>query len=695
MNKLNRLTPLFWYMIILLVGLAPLVGANYVPRNFNFDAQYVQQLAQSDVIHNNDLLRWMARLTNLLGIAIPLLAVVLYRRRVKKLGSGVLALWIGALAFNLGPIVSSIFGTVRAFSVWLFIPPLIFSAVILLRPMPLEWFVGLYKRLILYVYIYGSILAVFLLPRFAVEFNYKQGLLFPVRIHGIASHANTLGPLIVMYLILESHWPSQRFSRVNRFVALGLLLLTQSKTSLVIGLVIVFVEMVYRLWIIGRYRKLIRYGTYLCGACGVSAIFLWFNVSLLSKILGDRLATQIHGLTGRTAVWTFTINTWKHNKLFGFGPNLWDPFMRARFEKFYHWAPPHAHNQLVQTLGESGLFGVAGLITYLFTIILAAKKITKATKFASISLLLLILIRGLTEVPFWDVLMQNEFVMHFAVFSFLVLGLQDTGLMKSSSSSKVLPNISNKVGSLMDEINVLGVGITPMSWTQALGRIVRVIDSRGSEYVCCCTVHTVMETQYNAVYRNSINSAYLKTTDGMPLLWLAKKAGYSQSERIYGPDLMLNLCEISPERGYRHFFYGGAEGVAEQLAKEMQRLYPGLQVAGYYSPPFRALTAEEDELVSQEIRESGANLIWVGLGTPKQDLWMAEHRGKFPGVMFGVGAAFDFHTGRVKQAPVWMRNSGLEWVYRLFAEPRRLWKRYIVYNSLFLLKLAKQKLAGS
>jgi len=182
-----------------------------------------------------------------------------------------------------------------------------------------------------------------------------------------------------------------------------------------------------------------------------------------------------------------------------------------------------------------------------------------------------------------------------------------------------------------------------------------------------------MECQRDPELRRIYNASGMTTPDGMPLVWLSRLHGYHHVDRVYGPDLMLALCERSVKRGYRHFFYGGAEGVPEHLAARLQSRFPGLIVAGTYSPPFRPLRPEEDEQIVQLINETSPDIVWVGLGSPKQERWMAEHIDRLTApVLIGVGAAFDFHTGRKPQAPRWMQRSGLEWLFRLLTEPRRL-----------------------
>jgi N-acetylglucosaminyldiphosphoundecaprenol N-acetyl-beta-D-mannosaminyltransferase len=197
-------------------------------------------------------------------------------------------------------------------------------------------------------------------------------------------------------------------------------------------------------------------------------------------------------------------------------------------------------------------------------------------------------------------------------------------------------------------------------------------------------------------YRNAIEHATLSVPDGMPLVWLLRLKGHNIRHRVYGPDLMLLLCEEAANRGWRCFLYGGAPGVPEQLKEVLEKRFPGLQIVGTYSPPFRPLTVEEDEAVCAMINAAKPDIVWVGLGSPKQDIWMYEHREKLDvSVMHGVGAAFDFLTGRVKQAPRCMMNAGLEWLFRLFQEPKRLWKRYTLTNAKFIYYLLKSILLKS
>ena len=242
-------------------------------------------------------------------------------------------------------------------------------------------------------------------------------------------------------------------------------------------------------------------------------------------------------------------------------------------------------------------------------------------------------------------------------------------------------------------MNILGVGISAITMDDALSQISEWIDNKAKQYVSVCTVHTVMECQKDPLMRQIVNGAGLATPDGMPLVWLGKIRSNRRVSRVYGPDLMLALCKLSAEQGYSHYFYGGAEEVPNELAEVLQKKYPGLKVVGAFSPPFRSLTADEDRQIVNDINRTQPDIVWVGLGTPKQDLWMGTHRGLLNApVIIAVGAAFDFHTKRISQSPRWMQQIGLEWFYRLWQEPRRLWRRYLIYNPLFIMNVLAQAL---
>jgi N-acetylglucosaminyldiphosphoundecaprenol N-acetyl-beta-D-mannosaminyltransferase len=241
--------------------------------------------------------------------------------------------------------------------------------------------------------------------------------------------------------------------------------------------------------------------------------------------------------------------------------------------------------------------------------------------------------------------------------------------------------------------NVLGVKVSAINMGIAVDTIDGWIKNRRKNYVTVTGVHGVMECQRDASLRDIHNRAGMVTPDGMPLVWLNKAKGFNHVERVYGPDLMLAVCAKSEVEGYRHFFYGGASDVPELLASKLRQRFPKLEIAGTYSPPFRPLTADERNEIAQQINSTKPDIVWVGLSTPKQERWMSEfsHQLDAP-VLIGVGAAFDFHAGLKPQAPYWMQRSGLEWSFRLMAEPRRLWKRYLVNNPTFIVLVTLQML---
>jgi len=240
-------------------------------------------------------------------------------------------------------------------------------------------------------------------------------------------------------------------------------------------------------------------------------------------------------------------------------------------------------------------------------------------------------------------------------------------------------------------VNVLGVGISAINMEQALAIIDDWIARRDPHYVCVSTVHGVMECQRDEAVRRALNSSGLTTPDGMPLVWIARLRGFRHVRRVYGPDLMLAVCERSVAKGYRHYLYGGQPGVAEALKARLEQRLPGVRIVGVDCPPFEPLTPDEDRKTVERINAANPDIVWVGMSTPKQDLWAAEHVGRVHApVIIAVGAAFDFVSGRKRQAPRWMRNSGLEWLFRLIQEPRRLWRRYLIYNPLFVVRLAGQ-----
>lgn len=216
---------------------------------------------------------------------------------------------------------------------------------------------------------------------------------------------------------------------------------------------------------------------------------------------------------------------------------------------------------------------------------------------------------------------------------------------------------------------------------------------RESRYICIANVHTLMEAHDSPEFARVVNGADLVVPDGMPLVWMMRLKGARDQQRVYGPTLMLRVLETAASEGIPVGFYGGKPDVVESLVKRMQARYEGLSVAYSFSPPYRELSQQEDDEIIHNINRSGARILFVGLGCPKQEIWMAKHRGRVKAVMLGVGAAFDFHAGVKPQAPAWMQKSGLEWLFRLLAEPRRLWKRYLYHNPRFVV-LAAADLLG-
>ena len=245
----------------------------------------------------------------------------------------------------------------------------------------------------------------------------------------------------------------------------------------------------------------------------------------------------------------------------------------------------------------------------------------------------------------------------------------------------------------IETTDVLGVSVSAIDMDMALAAIESWIDDDVPNYVCVTGVHGIMESQSNKEVRDSHNGAGLVTPDGMPLVWLQRSAGKKHVRRVYGPDLMLAVMERSHSRGDKHFLYGSTEKTLERLQSNLTRRFPGLTIAGSFSPPFRPLTDTEDDEVVATIDASGADIVWVGLSTPKQERWMATHRHRLTApVLIGVGAAFDFHAGLVRQAPRFIQQSGFEWLFRLATEPRRLWRRYLSNNPMFVYLVARQML---
>ena len=244
-----------------------------------------------------------------------------------------------------------------------------------------------------------------------------------------------------------------------------------------------------------------------------------------------------------------------------------------------------------------------------------------------------------------------------------------------------------------DRVNILGIGVHALSMQQTLNQMTCWIEQRLPNYMIVCPVSTIMAARRNPTLYETVRHAGLVTPDGMPLVFLSRWLGYKHVTRVYGPDLMLEFSQLSAKKGYRNYYFGGAEGIPEKLADNLTSRFRGLQVVGTHSPPFHPLTLEEEQDIVDQINATNPDIVWVCLGSPKQELWVAKFRDRLNApILIGVGSAFDFLSGRKPQAPRWMQRSALEWLFRLLTEPRRLWRRYLINNPLFMFLVTLQLL---
>jgi N-acetylglucosaminyldiphosphoundecaprenol N-acetyl-beta-D-mannosaminyltransferase len=268
--------------------------------------------------------------------------------------------------------------------------------------------------------------------------------------------------------------------------------------------------------------------------------------------------------------------------------------------------------------------------------------------------------------------------------------------MPAQSAHTESPLAAREASPAVKRQQVLGVPLALVDYERTLDWIDAAVGVRRRGYICVAAVHTVMATRDDPELRSAVLGSDLTVPDGQPLVWALKLLGHPLEDRVYGPELMQRACERAALNGTRFFLYGGRSPEAlAQLTDKLRASYPELQIADGYSPPFRELSAEEEDALVDRVNASGADVVWVGIGVPKQEKWMARMRERLEApVLIGVGAAFDFHAGLVPQAPAAMQRFGLEWLYRLWQEPRRLWRRYARYNPRFLWGLAQQLAAN-
>lgn len=232
--------------------------------------------------------------------------------------------------------------------------------------------------------------------------------------------------------------------------------------------------------------------------------------------------------------------------------------------------------------------------------------------------------------------------------------------------------------------NILGVNINVTNMQDTVKVITENLESIKGDYICVSNVHTTVTAYEDKLYRDIQNGGFMALPDGKPLSLISRKRGFKGAERVTGPDLMEELFKVSEEKGYKHYFYGSTQETLNILKIKLNNKYPKMKIVGMYSPPFRKLTEKEDADIIEKINKTNPDFIWVGLGAPKQEIWMSKHKNKVQGLMLGVGAGFDYHAGNISRAPKWMQSISLEWLYRLLQDPQRLFYRYFTTNLKFI-----------
>lgn len=250
--------------------------------------------------------------------------------------------------------------------------------------------------------------------------------------------------------------------------------------------------------------------------------------------------------------------------------------------------------------------------------------------------------------------------------------------------------MSTKLEQSLKTCNILGVNINVTNIKDTVETISKNLQLIKGDYICVSNVHTTVMSYENETYKSIQNSAFMALPDGKPLSIVSKKKGYKNAQRVTGPDLMESIFEISEEKEYSHYFYGSTQETLDRLRNKLYDKYPNIKIVGMYSPPFRELSQQEDREIIKDINNSNPDFIWVGLGAPKQEIWMYNHKKKVNGIMIGVGAGFDYHAGNISRAPKLMQNLSLEWLYRLLQDPKRLFKRYMLTNLKFIILILRK-----
>ncbi|MGE0878842.1 MAG: WecB/TagA/CpsF family glycosyltransferase [Acidimicrobiia bacterium] len=440
-------------------------------------------------------------------------------------------------------------------------------------------------------------------------------------------------------------------------------------------------------------------------------------LSNLQSLVGkpsDSAASNLENTVDfRVTLWNRVYAATVHNGYlangWGFGENLGYRFLPGTEDKQLR-NPHNSHLTILVRLGVVGFMLWFGMLATWYAAVLRRAWAAGRTKAwldpeRRLALMLVAAMAGILVNAFVDPTLETPMA---AVWLWMLIGLGLHLVTRTPAIAGRTSHVRNRRTAMSEWegpiamgaagertyplVDVLSVPVTATTLSGAVDRVERWIGSRTPGYVTFTGVHGVMECQSDSDLLAIHQQAAMVCADGMPMVWAAKSVGYRDVTRVYGPDFMLEMSARAAEKGYRYFFYGGKEGVAEQLAASLQARYPGLQVVGSYCPPFRALTPEEKAEVVERITASGADLVWVGLSTPKQERWMAEFCPVLDGpVLLGVGAAFDIHSGNLRQAPMWIRKRGFEWLYRLLMEPRRLWKRYLSNNPRFAWAILRRR----